>query len=201
MDEVHGDTESSTGPEREKGSPLDACVLMLYGHILFTSTSYTYALGRAMKLTGRTLTNFQIGYFLRSRALDPDNLMVNLSLGLAYVHYGLKRQSTNRQYLLLQGQSFLSRYAELSSNRPAKERDQSRAEAYYNIGRLYQLLGVNHLALEYYIRAEKILQYCRKQKEVASKLTAIIISNKYILLTVNKYNYKALSLLKTSLIV
>ena len=51
MDEVHGDTESSTGLERKKGSPLDACVLMLYGHILFTSTSYTYALGKRMELT------------------------------------------------------------------------------------------------------------------------------------------------------
>ena len=127
--------------------------------------------------------------------------MVNLSLGLAYVHYGLKRQSTNRQYLLLQGQSFLSHYAELSSDKPAEERDQSKAEAYYNIGRLYQLLGVNYLALEYYKRAEKILQYCRKQGKVPIKLITIILSNKYILLTINKYNYKALSLLKKDLIV
>ncbi|KAI1062956.1 hypothetical protein LB507_006049 [Fusarium sp. FIESC RH6] len=185
MDEVHGDTEYSTGPERTKGSPLDACVLMLYGHILFTSTSYTYALG----------------YFLRSRALDPDNLMVNLSLGLAYVHYGLKRQSTNRQYLLLQGQSFLSHYAELSSERPAEERDRSKAEAYYNIGRLYQLLGVNYLALEYYQRAERILQENREQGNIPSKLTTVILSNKYILLTIDKYNYKALSLVKKSLII
>ncbi|KAF5019761.1 hypothetical protein F66182_8198, partial [Fusarium sp. NRRL 66182] len=79
MDEAYAKKDAkaviSNGPEMA----LDACVLMLYGHILFTSTSYTYALG----------------YFLRSRALDPENPMVNLSLGLAYVHYGLKRQSTN----------------------------------------------------------------------------------------------------------
>ncbi|KAK7393974.1 transcription factor TFIIIC subunit tfc4, partial [Neonectria punicea] len=92
---VHGESTNTTGTAAELS--LDACLLMLYGHILFTSTSYTYALG----------------YFLRSRALDPNNPMVNLSLGLAYVHYGLKRQSTNRQYLLLQGQSFLSQYADL----------------------------------------------------------------------------------------
>ena len=201
MDEVHGDTESSTGPERKKGSPLDACVLMLYGHILFTSTSYTYALGRRWSLPRRILTNSWIGYFLRSRALDPDNLMVNLSLGLAYVHYGLKRQSTNRQYLLLQGQSFLSHYAKLSSERLAEERNQSKAEAYYNIGRLYQLLGVNYLALEYYQRVEKILQEKKEQGNIPTKLTTIILSNKYILLTINKYNYKALSLIKESLII
>ncbi|RFU78288.1 rna polymerase iii transcription initiation factor complex [Trichoderma arundinaceum] len=46
---------------------MDICLLMLYGHILFTSTSYTYA----------------IGYFLRAWSLDHENAMVNLSLGLA----------------------------------------------------------------------------------------------------------------------
>ncbi|KAF5981140.1 TFIIIC-like transcription initiation factor, partial [Fusarium bulbicola] len=67
MDEAY--TSDEINSERgENGEPvLDACVLMLYGHILFTSTSYTYALG----------------YFLRSLALDPENPMVNLSLGLA----------------------------------------------------------------------------------------------------------------------
>lgn len=34
----------SSGEEANE-QDLDACVLMLYGHILFTSTSYTYALG------------------------------------------------------------------------------------------------------------------------------------------------------------
>lgn len=82
--------------------------------------------------------------------------MVNLSLGLAYVHYGLKRQSTNRQYLLLQGQSFLSQYADFSQRRAeGQSSPTAEAEAYYNIGRLFQLLGVNSLALEYYGKARR----------------------------------------------
>lgn len=46
MDEAYngGETNSERGENWEP--VLDACVLMLYGHILFTSTSYTYALGR-----------------------------------------------------------------------------------------------------------------------------------------------------------
>jgi general transcription factor 3C polypeptide 3 (transcription factor C subunit 4) len=36
------ETNSSTDASEPM---LDACLLMLYGHILFTSTSYTYALG------------------------------------------------------------------------------------------------------------------------------------------------------------
>jgi general transcription factor 3C polypeptide 3 (transcription factor C subunit 4) len=81
--------------------------------------------------------------------------MVNLSLGLAYVHYGLKRQSTNRQYLLLQGQAFLMDYAERSRGLPSKA---AAAEAYYNIGRLFQLLGIGFLAHEYYARATAEVQ-------------------------------------------
>ena len=34
----------ASGKTSESG--LDICLLMLYGHILFTSTSYTFALGR-----------------------------------------------------------------------------------------------------------------------------------------------------------
>lgn len=37
--ETNSSTDITTQPV------LDACLLMLYGHILFTSTSYTYALG------------------------------------------------------------------------------------------------------------------------------------------------------------
>ncbi|PNP54774.1 hypothetical protein THARTR1_04979 [Trichoderma harzianum] len=111
---------------------MDICLLMLYGHILFTSTSYTYA----------------IGYFLRAWSLDHENAMVNLSLGLAYVHYGLKRQSTNRQYLLLQGQAFISHYVQSGGNEP-----QLQAERFYNVGRLFQLLGIGYLSLQYYTKA------------------------------------------------
>lgn len=112
---------------------MDVCLLMLYGHILFTSTSYTYA----------------ISYFLRARSLDPRNPMVNLSLGLAYVHYGLKRQSTNRQYLLLQGQAFLAQYFEAGESEGARPL----AERYYNTGRLFQLLGLSQLGSNLYSNA------------------------------------------------
>ncbi|KAJ6780308.1 hypothetical protein PWT90_09391 [Aphanocladium album] len=112
---------------------MDVCLLMLYGHILFTSTSYTYA----------------ISYFLRARSLDPRNAMVNLSLGLAYVHYGLKRQSTNRQYLLLQGQAFISLYLEADEGSGARPL----AERYYNTGRLFQLLGLSQLGSNLYSKA------------------------------------------------
>jgi general transcription factor 3C polypeptide 3 (transcription factor C subunit 4) len=46
MDEAYTGDETNSERRENGETVLDACVLMLYGHILFTSTSYTYALGR-----------------------------------------------------------------------------------------------------------------------------------------------------------
>lgn len=121
--------------------------------------------------------------------------MVNLSLGLAYVHYGLKRQSTNRQYLLLQGQSFLSQYAELGGDYQAQQNSPSKAEAYYNLGRLFQLLGINYLTVQYYLRAE--VEEGRSKRSL--NLKRGISYNKFLLLLNNKNKNKGLILLKNKI--
>lgn len=134
------------------------------------------------------LINF-LGYFLRAYALDPENPMVNLSLGLAYVHYGLKRQSTNRQYLLLQGHAFLSHYMTISLRCPNAMQI---AEGYYNIGRLYQLLGISYIALEFYNKAEKAAETELKDKNIIS----YIYYNKLLILINiknNKFSYNLLN--------
>lgn len=122
--------EEALGPRHEA---LDVALLMLYGHILLTSTSYTYALN----------------YFLRAATLDPANPMVNLSAGIAYVHYGMKRQAENRQFILAQGMHYMFEYYE----RRARSADVvERLEAHYNVARCYHLLGIYHLAAEFYAR-------------------------------------------------
>lgn len=122
--------DEALGPRHEA---LDVALLMLYGHILLTSTSYTYALN----------------YFLRAAALDPANPMVNLSTGIAYVHYGMKRQAENRQFILAQGMHYMFEYYRpRSRSHDALER----LEAHYNLGRCYHLLGIFHLAAEFYAR-------------------------------------------------
>lgn len=73
--------------------------------------------------------------------------MINLSLALAYIHYALKRQSSNRHQLIIQGFTFLFEYYDIrrSSSYPSE-----RQEAAYNVGRAYHLLGLAHLAIPYY---------------------------------------------------
>jgi general transcription factor 3C polypeptide 3 (transcription factor C subunit 4) len=123
---------------------LDICLLTIYGHILFSTTSYTYALS----------------YFSRAASLDPHNCLINLSTGLAYLHYALKRQATNRQYLLAQGFAFLFRYYHdrLRDAKSAAERQ----EAHFNIARAYSLIGLGNLANVYY---KKVLEEGEKNRE------------------------------------
>jgi len=110
---------------------MDIALLMLYGQILFTGGSYTYALN----------------YFFRAYALDPLNPMINLNIGLAYIHHALKRQTENRQYSIIQGVSFMLSYYESRSRCAHIE---ERQEAYYNMARAYHLLGLVHLAIPFY---------------------------------------------------
>lgn len=133
-----------------RGGQLDAGPLMLYGHILFTSTSYVYAIRMSFNPSLHCFSKL-IGpdYFLRALALDPDNPVITLSLGLGYIHYGLKRQSVNRQYLILQGLAFLQRHA-------ASLPDSRADEANYTMGRTFQLLGLQDLALRYYARVSAL---------------------------------------------
>ncbi|KAI1801601.1 TPR-like protein [Daldinia bambusicola] len=130
------DSEDEDGAPSGRSYPskeLDITLLMLYGHILFISNSFTYALN----------------YFMRAYTLDPTNGMVILSVGHCYVHYALKRQAENRQFLLTQGFLFLHQYYDLKVASPSAAQ---RQEAHYNMARSYHAIGIPHLAVEYYRR-------------------------------------------------
>ena len=90
---------------------------------------------------------------MRAYAVDPDNLMINLSIGLAYLHYAMKRQAENRQYLLAQGFAFLHKWYRLRlASADVAGCSAQRQEAHYNLARCYHALGLTHLAAEYYRR-------------------------------------------------
>ena len=84
---------------------------------------------------------------MRAHALDPDNPMINLTLGLAHIHDALKRQVENRQHSILQGMTFVFRYYDARSESQFIE---ERLEAHYNVARAYHMLGLVNLALPYY---------------------------------------------------
>jgi len=75
--------------------------------------------------------------------------MINLSIGLAYIHHALKRQSENRQYGVLQGMTFLLQYY---NSRKQADRIEERQEAHFNMARVHHMLGLVHLAVPYYLK-------------------------------------------------
>jgi general transcription factor 3C polypeptide 3 (transcription factor C subunit 4) len=101
--------------------------------------------------------------------------MINLSIGLGYIHYGLKRQSENRQFQIMQGMSFLFRYYE---SRRESEHFEERQEAHYNIARAYHLLGLTHLSMPYYL---KVLEGAR---HTSSTIEALALDAAYNLQTI-----------------
>ncbi|OJJ47824.1 hypothetical protein ASPZODRAFT_131413 [Penicilliopsis zonata CBS 506.65] len=114
---------------------LDAALLVLYGHILYSGNSFYPALN----------------YFFRAYALDDSNPVVLLSIALCYIHQSLKRQSENRHYLIMQGLAFMHEYRrvrELPSSLPVE-----RQEMEFNFARVWHSLGLTHLAVDGYTRA------------------------------------------------
>lgn len=86
---------------------------------------------------------------MRAFALDPTNPIINLSLALGYIHYAIKRQADNRHHLITQGFAFLFTYYDIRRNSDITSEKQ---EAEYNVARAYHMLGLTHLAVQYYLR-------------------------------------------------
>ncbi len=102
--------------------------------------------------------------------------MINLSIGLGYVHYGLKRQSENRQFHLMQGLGFLFRYYE---SRHVSQTIEERQEAHYNIARTYHMLGLAHLAVPYYLKVLEEVQDSIVTREDIVRDAAYNLQNVY----------------------
>src|SRR3954467_13532310 len=86
-------------------------------------------------------------YYLRAYAWRPNSPVVVLTIGLAYLHYATKRQVYNRQFVILQALSFLGKYRDMAQTSASVG---ARMAADYNLGRAYQFLGLQHLALPKY---------------------------------------------------
>jgi general transcription factor 3C polypeptide 3 (transcription factor C subunit 4) len=122
-----------------------------------------YALyGHQMNVSGSPLT--ALNYYFRAYSLKPNDPIINLCLGLAYISLAFKRQSSNRQYQLQQGMSFISRYHESQFSR---EEVCFHQEAEYNMGVIWHSLGLTHLALPAYDKCIKLSSRVREEADVS----------------------------------
>lgn len=130
---------------------MDVALLVLYGHILYSGSSFYPALN----------------YFFRAYALDPQNPAVLLSIALCYIHQSLKRQSENRHYLIMQGLSFMHEYRRVREKPGALLIE--RQEMEFNFARTFHMLGLAHLTCDGYQRVLELGEQI--QREALAQLT------------------------------
>jgi general transcription factor 3C polypeptide 3 (transcription factor C subunit 4) len=90
-----------------------------------------------------------LNYYFRAFTITPEDPVLNLSIGVAYIQHAMKRLSENRQYQIQQGLSFVYRYYDLRTKSPHAIHQQ---EAEFNVGRMWHGLGLVALALPVYER-------------------------------------------------
>lgn len=128
-------------------SDLDPGVLALYGHIMAVAGSWASALN----------------YYFRVFVLCPTDPTINLCIGLAFVHMGMKRQSENRHWQIYQGFAFVERYAEFRLSKGGG--GLAEQEVVFNRGRVFHSLGLTHLAVPAYERCLDLAAQIAAERE------------------------------------
>jgi general transcription factor 3C polypeptide 3 (transcription factor C subunit 4) len=111
---------------------LDPELYSLYGHQMAVGSSPVTALN----------------YYLRAYAMRPNDPMLHLCIGLAYITLSFKRQSINRLNQIQHGLAFITKYYSMRSKQNARYRQ----EAEFNMGMVYNTLALHHLAVPAYDR-------------------------------------------------
>lgn len=124
----------------------DPALFALYGHVLICGGSYMAALN----------------YYFRAYTISPDDAILNLCIGVAYIQHAMKRLSENRQYQIQQGLAFVYRYYEL---RTKETNAIHRQEAEFNVARMWHALGLVSLALPGYERCIQMRDVVRREAE------------------------------------
>lgn len=124
----------------------DPTIFTLYAYILTCGGSYQTALT----------------YYFRAYTITPNDPVLNLSIGLAYIQHAMKRLSENRQFQIQQGLSFIYRYYDLRTRDGVAVRC---SEAEFNMGRVWHSLGLVTQALPAYQRCIALSGQVREEAE------------------------------------
>lgn len=93
--------------------------------------------------------------FEQAFKMVPENAVISLFIGVAYLTYALSRSPGDRHAAILKAFAFLTRYA---------ARAGSPAEAAYNLGRAFHQLDLLQLATEWYNRCLALLGTAREEE-------------------------------------
>jgi general transcription factor 3C polypeptide 3 (transcription factor C subunit 4) len=104
-----------------------------------------------------------LNYYFRAFALTPDDPVLNLSIGIAYIQHAMKRLSENRQYQIQQGLAFVNRYYELRTKDDIAIHVQ---EAEFNVARVWHGLGLVSLAIPAYEKCIGLSERVKQEAQV-----------------------------------
>lgn len=89
-----------------------------------------------------------------------DDALLELSIGLAYLHRSMQRQVNNRHVSVLQAMTFIFQYYRLQYTKSEKydgvDCATIRQQAEYNVARAFHQVGLESFAVKYYGNALKI---------------------------------------------
>ncbi|CAI9728915.1 general transcription factor 3C polypeptide 3-like [Octopus vulgaris] len=108
--------------------PDNVALALLNAHNSMVSGTYKHSLGEYVNV-------------YRQQPSDP---LVNLCIGLAFIHMACQKFSSKKHALLIQGLSFVNAYTELRGECQ---------ETLYNVGRAMHQLGLTYAAVFYYKKA------------------------------------------------
>lgn len=145
-------TNRTDNPEQKSCTYLN----FIYAMLLFSSRGFMPALQYLKRI------EIEIGE-------DP---LLDLSIGLSYLHRSMQRLTGNRHFQILQGFTYLYKYHSLRHRFYSALEKQ---EADYNIGRAYHLLGLFTPAVKYY---NKVLEnYTDKKLKRHAAYNLVLIYN------------------------
>ncbi|OBA25688.1 TPR-like protein [Hanseniaspora valbyensis NRRL Y-1626] len=88
-------------------------------------------------------------YFLKIDLILNEDPMLKYMIGVSYLNKAMQRQTTLRNYYMLHAFKYLNQYKHLQIKRFG-ENSQEHMESEYNLGKVYQMLGLNTLAMKHY---------------------------------------------------
>ncbi|KAF2730259.1 TPR-like protein [Polyplosphaeria fusca] len=133
----------------------DPALFALFGHAIAAGGSHNTALN----------------YYFRAYALTPEDAILNLSIGVAFIEQAAKRLSANRQHQTRQGLSFIYKYYHL---RVKDDVAAHCSEAEFNLGRIWHALGLLTEAVAHYERcialSDRVKQDAKAEGKDASEV-------------------------------
>jgi general transcription factor 3C polypeptide 3 (transcription factor C subunit 4) len=131
-----------------KGASL---LFAVYGHVVNCGRSYATA----------------IQYYSKALSLNPMDPMINLCLGICYIHRATQKTEKRHDHII-RGFTFLTKYREYRGDCPEVE---------YNFGRAFHQLELNNHAVHHYKKVLETDVYQQYSRQAAYNLSLIYISS------------------------